>query len=252
MRRTACESGPASYACCSHGITCERCRSAARLVQTHTRDRLIYRAIAVGVLIPIVYYGLQLIAIPFAKNYNWIKQVASELGMTGISKVPAIFNLGKIFGTIPTWIAAFGFLFGLKQMGANRIAIWLTFLAMIAIALGDIQAGLFPLPDPRHEGIFLIGYPLWAFSFLAIVSSRPKSRGFKTYLIVNIVLTVLMITARIVLGESSLSQIQGLFQRIFAFFTIVPFGVAAWFLAQRFKEATMQSTSLLASANHND
>ena len=187
-----------------------------------------------------MYYGLQLTAIPFAKNYNWIRQVASELGMTSISKVPAVFNLGKILGTVPTWIAAFGFFFGLKQMGANRIAIWLTFLAMIAIALGDIQAGLFPLPDPRHEGIFLIGYPLWAFSFLAIVSSRPKSRGFKIYLIVNIVLTMLMITTRIVLGEPSLSGIQGLFQRAFAFVTVVPIGVAAWFLAKRFKDIAMK------------
>jgi uncharacterized protein DUF998 len=208
----------------------------------HTRTRLTYDAIAAGILIPIVYYGVQIIAIPFAKDYNWIRQVASELGTPGVSSAPSVFNIGKIVGSIPTWIAAFGFLFGLKQMGANRTATWLTFLGMIAIALSDIEAGIFPLPDPRHEGIFLFGYPLWSFSFLAAVWRLPESGAFKMYLIANIALTILMLITRIVFGEAYLSSVTGLFQRIFAFVTVVPLGVAALFLAIRFKKFTIQAS----------
>ncbi len=206
-----------------------------------TRDQLTHYAIAVGILIPIVYYGAQLIAIPYAKDYNFVRQVASELGMASVSDLPAVFNLGTIFGAVPIWIAAFGFLFGLKRMGARPIATWLTVFGMIAIALSKIEAGMFPLPDPRHEGIFLIGYPVWSFSFLAAASNLPRSGAFRTYLTVNIALALLMLVARIAFGELFLSPIAGLFQRIFAFVTVVPIGVAAWFLAARFKKVTMQS-----------
>lgn len=207
---------------------------------TPMRNQLVYVAIATGILIPIVYYGLQLIAIPFAKNYNWIRQVASELGMSSVSNFPALFNFGKIFGTIPTWIAAFGFLFGLKRMGAHLIATWLTFFAMIAIALSDIQAGLFPLPDARHEGALLIGFPVWSFSFIAAASRLPQSGKLRIYLIANILFAIVMLTARIVLGDF-FSPFAGLFQRIFAFVTVVPIGVASWFLAARFRKFAMQS-----------
>lgn len=202
---------------------------------TRTRDQLTQHAIAVGILIPIMYYGVQLIAIPYAKDYNFVRQVASELGMASVSNLPAVFNLGTIFRTVPTWIAALGFFFGLKRMGARPIAVWLTVLGMVAIALNDIGAGMFPLPDPRHEGIFLIGYPVWSFSLLAAASSLPRSAAFRTYLAVNIALALLMLVARIAVGELLLSPIAGLFQRIFAFVTVVPIGVAAWFLAARFK-----------------
>src|SRR5258706_11216978 len=97
---------------------------------TQTRDRLTRHAIDVGIVIPSVYYGVQLVAIPYAKDYNWVRQVASELGMASVSSLPSVFNLGKILGTIPTWIAAFGFLFGLRRVGANPIATWLSFLGM--------------------------------------------------------------------------------------------------------------------------
>jgi len=204
-----------------------------------TRNQFIYIAIAAGILIPIEYYGLQLVAIPFAKDYNWIRQAASELGMSSVSSVPAVFNLGKIFGSIPTWIAAFGFLFGLRQMGANAIATWLTFFAMIAVALNDIEAGVFPLPDSRHEGPFLIGFPLWSFSFIAAISRFPESRKLRIYLITNILLAVVMLGARIVLGDF-FTPFAGLFQRGFAFVTVVPISVGSWFLAARFKNFSIQ------------
>lgn len=186
-------------------------------------------------LIPVSYYGTQLVAMPFAPDYSFVRQVASELGMAGVSTRPAVFNVGKIVGSVPILVAAFGFLRGLTRMKANGIALWLTFLGMIAIALSEIQAGLFPLPDPRHEGFFIIGYPLWSLSFLAAATRIPECRALKGYLIASIALTVLMLTARIALGEPTLSPIAGLFQRIFALVTVVPIGVAAWFLAARWR-----------------
>ncbi len=183
---------------------------------------------------PIVYYGSQLVAIPFADHYSVIRQVASELGMVTVSRHPAIFNLSKIIGSIPTWIAAFGFLLGLKRMGAHRVATWLTFLAMITIALNDIQAGVFPLPDERHEGYLLLGFPLWSVSLLVATSRLPRSGALRTYVALSLVAAVLLIVTRALLGPA-IVPFAGLFQRIFAFTLVVPIGVTAWFLAKRFR-----------------
>src|SRR5262245_27653079 len=103
------------------------------------RDRRTHGAIVTGIAIPIFYFGLQLVAMPFARQYDFVRQTASELGMIGVSSAPAVFNLGKILGTIPTWIAAFGFLFGLRRLGARPIATWLCFIGLVAIALSDIE-----------------------------------------------------------------------------------------------------------------
>jgi hypothetical protein len=134
-------------------------------MNTQAKDQLTVIAIGAGTLIPLVYFGIQLVAAPFAQNYSFVRQVASELGMTTVSRFPGIFIWGTILGSIPTFITAFGFLFGLRRLGVHPVPTWLTFFALIAITLSDIMAGLFPLPDSRHEGPFLIGYLSLAVQF---------------------------------------------------------------------------------------
>ncbi|MBK7594093.1 MAG: DUF998 domain-containing protein [Gemmatimonadetes bacterium] len=207
---------------------------------THTLDQLTYPAIAVGILIPIVYYGIQPIAILFARDYDIVRQVASELGMVTVSSRPAVYNIGRIVGSIPTWIAAVGFPFGLTRMGTRPLPTWLTTVGMICIAMSTVQAGIFPLPDPRHEGVFLIGFPVWSLSLIAAARSLPDSGAFRIYLTVNFALSILMLVARGVVGEQFFSPIAGLFQRLFALVTVVPIGVAAWFLARRLKRFALQ------------
>ncbi|HQW65903.1 MAG TPA: DUF998 domain-containing protein [Gemmatimonadales bacterium] len=217
----------------------------------HRRDQLTRHAIAVGILIPIVYYGIQVIAIPYAEDYDIVRQVASELGMARVSSRPAVYNLGRIVGSIPIWIAALGFLLGLRRMGARPLPTWLTTVGMLGIALSAVQAGMFPLPDPRHEGVFLLGYPVWSLSLLAAVASQPDRGAFRTYLTVNFALSILMLVARGAIGEEVIAPIAGLFQRLFAFVTVVPLGVAAWFLAGRFRKfaAIRAGSSQVASAS---
>src|SRR5262249_43676804 len=147
-------------------------------------------------------------------------------------------NLGKIIGTIPTWIAAFGFLFGLRRLGARPVATWLCFIGLVAIALGDIEAGLFPLPDPRHESLLLLGFPLWSLSFLVPAPALSASRALRAYVLASLGLATLLIAARIALGEAALLPFAGLFQRAFAAVTVVPIGVAAAALGARFSRGT--------------
>ena len=52
------------------------------MTATRTRDPLTILLLALAVLIPFIYYGIQIYAASFNPGYSFIHQVASELGST--------------------------------------------------------------------------------------------------------------------------------------------------------------------------
>jgi hypothetical protein len=197
------------------------------------REQLTYSACSAGLLIPLLYFGVQLTAMPFAAGYSVLKQTASELGMATVSTAPQVFNFGTMLRGAVMLVAAAGFLGALKRMNVGPFSTWLTTLSMVSIAFNDIGAGLFPLPDDRHEGVFLLGYVFWPLSLLAAIWRSPEARAFKTYMLLNVVLTYGLLAARGALGDAFMPA--GLFQRVFGLVTVVPIGAAAWFVGHTFK-----------------
>jgi hypothetical protein len=58
-----------------------------------TRDRVTPILLRVGIAIPFLYFGLQLIAAPFYPGYSFVRNVASELG-SDLARYPTPFNIG--------------------------------------------------------------------------------------------------------------------------------------------------------------
>ncbi|MBI4913537.1 MAG: DUF998 domain-containing protein [Acidobacteria bacterium] len=182
-------------------------------------------------LVPVLYFGVQLAALPFAPTYNLLKQVASELGMSAVSCAPALFNLGTMLRAVVMGVAAVGFFFELRRRSVSRgIAVWVG-LTMLAIAVNDFGAGIFPLPDRRHESVFAAGYLLWPPAILAATWHQPGAGGFKAYVMVNIAFICGLIGWRIASGDAL--ALAGLFQRLLGVATVGPIGVASWFLSRR-------------------
>jgi len=206
------------------------------------RDPLTYYACCAGLLIPVLYFGVQLTALPFAPGYSVLTQTASELGMTTVSRAPQVFNVGTMLRGAVMLVAAAGFLGALKRMNAGPFSTWLTTLSMVCIAFNDLGAGLFPLPDARHEGIFLVGYVFWPLSLLAALWRAPEARAFRTYLLLNVVLTYGLLAAKGVFGDAFMPA--GLFQRVFGLVTVVPIGAAAWFVGRSLRQALQLRPSL--------
>lgn len=174
-------------------------------------------ALRLGILVPVLYFGVQLLAARFYRGYSFATQLASELGSPR-SGVPSIFNSGMILTGVMTIIAAAAFPSALRRANCHPALAWLTAAALVSMGLGSIWAGTFPLPDPRHNprllgaGIFLV--PLL---FPLAVLRKPDARALKIYLFVNLGLYVLLLP---VLGGD-----RAILQRVAAAVVYVPVGV---------------------------
>jgi hypothetical membrane protein len=200
------------------------------------KDKLISAALRLGITVPFLYYGLQLLAAPFYPHFSFVRTTASELG-SDLSPCDWIFNIGIIIEGVVTLIAAVGFLRAFWRLGARRV---LALLASIAVAINGFQclwAGLHPLPDPRHGGhtVVVIAMVLLPILLTATMWRLSDSRLLKTYLIATLVLLAAMFPIMSGLTGIDRYAYRGLLQRVFTLTVFPPIGVAAYVLAKRMK-----------------
>ena len=200
-----------------------------------TKEDLTIAALQMGMAVPFLYLGTQLVAAPFFPGYSFLSMPASLLG-SDQAIYPVIFNVGAIITGIGTLIASVGFLRALQQLKANQILAWLTAIAIALNGLGSLWAGFISLPDPRHgsnpfaPGIFLmpalLALTLW---------KRNDARALKIYLVITNLLFVALIPVMSEIAGIDTRAYQGLLQRIVALVFFPPIGVGAYFLAKRIK-----------------
>jgi hypothetical membrane protein len=206
-------------------------------------------ALGMGIALPFLYFGVQVAAAPFFPGYSFLVRDASTLGSPG-SSLPAVFNIGAICVGILSFIAAWGFLRAFRFLGIRNFIAWPATLAMLSNGLGSINAGLFPLPDPRHtEGLLaLCGVGTFLLPFLLPLAIwKLLDRGpVAAYFVTNIITLVALIPIMsgllqrfgIMAGvdmpwyQTLLNNYHGLLQRIFALVVFVPIAVSALFLSQ--------------------
>jgi hypothetical membrane protein len=106
-------------------------------------------ALSLGLVLPVLYFGIQLIAAPFYPDYSFLNRDASTLGSAG-SKAPWIFNTGALLVGAVEVLVAFAFFTALRRARAGLVLAALYSLALASAAIGSLNAFLHPLPDPRH------------------------------------------------------------------------------------------------------
>ena len=147
--------------------------------------------------------------------------------------------------------ASVGLLSALRQLHVSAAVAWLTAAAVASGGLGAINAGLFPLPDPRHSGGVLaqLGFGLFFVPILMPVAiwRLPRADSMRRYLLANGLVLAAMVPVMSGLIQRAamaaglelpgyqyfLNNCQGLLQRIVAATVFVPIGVVAHFLASR-------------------
>jgi hypothetical protein len=135
--------------------------------------------LALGVVIPAIYFGIQVAAAPFHPGYSFLARDASTLGSSG-STAPWM-NGGALVLAILKVVVAGAFLAALPRAAIGRGVTALTALALASAGIGTLNAFLHPLPDPRHtEGLLsLLGSGLALLPVLiAIVLSRLSARRY--------------------------------------------------------------------------
>jgi hypothetical membrane protein len=209
-------------------------------------------ALRMGIAVPLVYFGVQLAAAPFYPGYSFLARDASTLGSPG-SSLPGIFNAGVLIAGVLAIVGSAGYFSALRQLRARTLLAWLTAAAVACGGLGAVNAGLFPLPDPRHtDGLLAqIGMGLFPLPILlpAAIWRLPHADAMRRYLVANAlvlaafvpVISGLVQRAAMAAGvdlpayQYFLDNCQGLLQRLAAATVFVPIGVVAWFLAREIK-----------------
>ncbi len=218
--------------------------------QRINRDCFATAALWSGVLIPVLYFGIQLVAAPFYPGYSFLSQDASTLGSAD-SRWPALFNIASMVTGVLCGITAFGFLHALRRIGGvHPVLAWAISLALISFGLSSVNAGLYPLPDPRHiSGLLaIVGTSGFLLPFLipAGLWKRPGGRWMNVLFAANVALILLLfpifsgLVQRVLMMTGNewpayqefLNRDQGLLQRIAALTVVGPIGVGSYVLAR--------------------
>lgn len=199
------------------------------------KEKVLAFALGCGIMVPMLYFGNQLLAAPFFPNYSFLSMDASLLG-SDLAIYPAIFNIGAIITGIATIIASVGFLLALQQLATNPLLTWLTALAILLNGLGSLWAGLFPMPDPRHgDNPFAVGIFLFPLLLTFTLWNHRNARLIKIYLIITNLLFIALVPIMSGVSGINTQGYQGLLQRIAALVFFLPISVGAYFLIQRTK-----------------
>jgi hypothetical membrane protein len=186
-----------------------------------------------AILVPIIYFGAQWVAVPYFPDYNIRVHSASDLG-SDRSSLPIILNTGAILTGVCGLFAAVGLTRHMRRVGVPRWLAYVVGACCVSLGLAAIWAGSFPMPDPRHNpgalgaGMFLMPWVmLLAFFFV------QRANAMRVYLIANAL--GFIACAVVMSGNSSvdLNQYGGLFQKIIAVIAFVPVGAAGVFFLRK-------------------
>lgn len=181
-----------------------------------------------AVAMPLLYFGVQLIAAPFYPGYHFATDTASMLG-TSASLHPGIFNIGAILTGIAGLAGAFGLFLGLRRAAPS----WLRILIAIGVlsnGVMSLKAGLFPMPDPRHATWQFLLFPV-LITPLLLLGATWRLTWLRIYLLLNIIWLLCLIP--FMMHRMAPIFPEGVMQRLFALVIFVPVGVVAYALLQR-------------------
>jgi hypothetical protein len=201
-----------------------------------TRDKLILGSLWLGIFVPIIYFGMQIVAAIFYPGYSFLSQTASELGSSRFAYA-AVFNIGIFILGIVTLVAALGYLGALHRLNINPILTWLIALAVAANGAADLWAATYSLPDPRHgaQPPYLNLVILMPVLLAIALWRRPNTGPLRAYLIATMLLVVALVPIVSGAARINLQGYGGLIQRLFALALFPPIGVGAYFLRKSIK-----------------
>lgn len=200
----------------------------------HNKRSVTSLCLLAAVAMPILYFGTQIVAAPFYPGYSFSLQSESMLG-TQFSRHPWIFNAGEILSGFAALGAALG-LYRVFRRKTHFLLGWLIGLSVACTGVICVKAGMFPMPDPRHNSWgFLLNFMIITPHLMLIgLWKHSHSSVVRAYLIFSIMLLLVLSLVAPWLGRGTL-------QRLIHVTTLVPVGVIG-FLFWRELQTTSMNT----------
>jgi hypothetical membrane protein len=200
-------------------------------------ERLHRHLLAAGIAVPVIYYVNLLVCSLLYPGYDHARQWVSELGSAS-ARYPAVFNTSiAVLGVLGV-ASGPGFGWALRRRGAGRVVSVLVALLVAGFGVAMVMGGLFPMPDPRHNGFglavgLLLAPPLMAWG----LRRRPELRWLRILLAVNFVVMTALFVILMGVGSLVTRANVGLWQRAFSLAMFPWLGIAAWALLPRRERA---------------
>ena len=189
------------------------------------------------IAVPVLYFGVMLVAAATWPGYSHVTRYVSELGGPEAPH-PRIFNVGIMVMGVVCTLSSWGVLAAVRRLGGRTVpgAIAALFIALFGVAM--VMGGAFPMPDPRH-GAFGLGFAaVLAPLFLALAfAGRPGFGALVGLLLVNFCLVVFTMSVMMGVGQLVTRANVGLWQRANALAMFPWIGVAGLMLVQRLGNA---------------
>ncbi len=159
---------------------------------------------------------------------------------THFSRHPWIFNAGEILTGVAALAGAVG-LYRVFRRETHFLLSWLIGFAVACIGVMAIKAGMFPMPDPRHNSWELLQKFILITPHLMLIGlwKKRNSSGLRIYLILSI-------TLLLVLGPLGSRIGRGTLQRLIAVGTLVPVGVTGFAFWRELHIGSSNSTGFSA------
>ena len=210
-----------------------------------------------GVVAPVGYFAIQPIAALFYDEYSFLRDDASTLG-TPESGFPELFNYGTLGVGLLLLFSAIGVARSLPRAGGRQWIGWLVVFAIVAGAVGCLNACVFPLPHQRHTSGLLASIGMGFFVLplvLPFVFGRsPATARIRMYFWINLMVLVSLVPIvsgliqrvagawdiELVWFQAFLNNGSGLLQRVAAAVVFLPVGVLCWYLLSREDRASVE------------
>lgn len=183
--------------------------------------------LAAAILVPVGYFGIQVLAAPWYPHYSVLANTASDLG-SNLSMRPAVFNTGALLIGLLAIPGSAGLALSLPRLGVGRASTFALALCLASAGLSAVWAGLHPLPSPRHNpGLLSIG--MFAAPLIALWAGwrMPPVRAMRIGLALNALAFVALVFVMSGKAHINLSGIGGGVQKLLALASFAPGAVIA-------------------------
>lgn len=184
-----------------------------------------------GIAAPILYFTTLVVASLTWPGYSHVTQYASELG-SAAAPHPRVFNAGIVAAGVAGLLGGIGVARALMATG-RRWSGGLAGLALSAWGVGMIFGGVFPMPDPRHNGYGLALAGALLPALLAVALRGRAERGLTLFLLVWLAASAVLLAIMFGVGSLVTRANVGLWQRGYALASIPGIGVVCAALLRR-------------------
>jgi hypothetical membrane protein len=164
--------------------------------------RLEKTLLVAGLALPILYFANVFGSSLFYPGYSHITQYASEMGSNSAT-YPAVFNTGVMLVGVAAMAAGAGFFLTLRRLSINFVLLLLVGVCMVLFGVSFIMAGIFPMPDERHNAFGMaIGIHLVPLLLVVALWKYHSLRLLTLFILVNALILIALFAIMIGAGDT--------------------------------------------------